>query len=89
MENFDFNQVHAFMTLLKRSYWYTNGKPPTIAELKSTAETVICQAIESYCKKDGKESTEAGTGGFVCCIFNWSGKPYVRLSYEAFSAKSY
>jgi hypothetical protein len=57
METFDFEKVHAYMTLTKHT-WRGEDKSPTVEQLKSTALYVLHQVADSDIP------TSSGTGGF-------------------------
>ena len=79
LENFDFEKVHAYMTLTNWT-WRGNEKPPTIQELESTATTLMYKIDE-----DPKETSVQGTGGFYAYKFPWG----IKLTFEPFRSQSF
>jgi hypothetical protein len=66
MESFNFEKVHAFMTLTKWS-WRDEGVPD-INKLKSTARYLLEGVMNSSLL-----SSSSATGGFIATKFNYGG----------------
>ena len=75
LESFNFEKVHAYMTLVK---WTWGGdKPPSIAELKATARSLLGLAVTSE-----YDNSSISTGGFVATRDIWKrGTPTIQLMF--------
>lgn len=78
IDNFDFEKVHAYMTLIKW-VWFCEGIP-SVSELKETAKKLLIEAIE-------KEYAEIATGGFF--VINDSKIGYLWLGFCIEDGESY
>ena len=76
MNEFDFDKVHKVMSMLKWTYWYSNGQTPTIKMLKDTA---------LGCLNDIKYQNEysfSATGGFKASFQPCDSGDYLVLAFE-------
>ena len=77
-DKFDFERVHALMIATDHTWGRFAGGPrvPTLGEVKNTVSYLIDKAIAE--KRDGKDVTNQGTGGFSVYMFPWG----VRITYN-------
>lgn len=77
-ENFDFEKVHQHMVATD---WKWRDKVPTLQEIKSTAYSLLLNAVEEYYKTN-RPYGNIGTGGFMVYYFPWGMELTFKLTWN-------
>lgn len=79
MERFDFGRVQRTMEALNWG-WMGEQAPPSMRDIKSTAEDVMRWAVSGY--TEGAPFYSTGTGGFTALILRYDAGPRLELNFN-------
>lgn len=91
MERFDFNRVYKTMQALDWAWATSPNQPPSIQELKSTAQMLLDGCVRAWKEEALPQSGMFyGTGGFEARITCFTkGEPQLSLTFSVEACRGY